>query len=363
MLHRAARDRAVGQLLDLPHENVDRRLGHDDEVADEHTDGNDDPVAGKSRDDAAEVVARGHEADVHAGEENDEPEVCIRKAHADADELLALEMQGDKIEHREECCDGEKRDGDLLEIRREGDEEELPERGAVADLGDDDGGVAAAVRPEDETQNEHREDGTDGAERDEAEAVVRAVLIASDGGNADAHRHDERHGHRAGRHAAGVERYGKEILGHEHGENKNHDVEAHQHRVERDGEQHTQHGEAEKQSHADRHGDDEDHVRHGLHLIGEHLQVRLGNGDEKAQQKAERQHDADPARLGDARAHALAHRRHGQLRAEGEEHHAHHQQHRAEEKRHQHARRERGDGEAQDQHDGEDGQHRGKRFL
>ena len=141
MLHRAARDRAVGQLLDLPHENVDRRLGHDDEVADEHTDGNDDPVAGKSRDDAAEVVARGHEADVHAGEENDEPEVCIRKAHADADELLALEMQGDKIEHREERRDGEKRDGDLLEIRREGDEEELPERGAVADLGDDHGGV------------------------------------------------------------------------------------------------------------------------------------------------------------------------------------------------------------------------------
>ena len=91
MLHRAAGDRAVGQLLDLPHENVDRRLGHDDEVADEHTDGNDDPVAGKSRDDAAEVVARGHEADVHAGEENDEPEVCIRKAHADADELLALD--------------------------------------------------------------------------------------------------------------------------------------------------------------------------------------------------------------------------------------------------------------------------------
>ena len=121
--------------------------------------------------------------------------------------------------------------------------------------------------------------------------------------------------------------------------------------------------EIKKQSHADRHGDDEDHIRHGLYLIGEHLQVRLGNGDEKAQQKAERQHDADPARLGDARAHALAHRRHGQLRAEGEEHHAHHQQHRAEEERHQHARRERGDGEAQDQHDGEDGQHRGKRFL
>ena len=38
------------------------------------------------------------------------------------------------------------------------------------------------------------------------------VFVASDGRNADAERHDERHGHRPGRHAAGVERDGEDAL-------------------------------------------------------------------------------------------------------------------------------------------------------
>ncbi len=43
-------------------------------------------------------------------------------------------------------------------------------------------------------------------DRHEAEAVRLGVFVASDGRHADAERHDERHGHRPRRHAAGVER-------------------------------------------------------------------------------------------------------------------------------------------------------------
>ena len=85
-------------------------------------------------------------------------------------------------------------------------------------------------------------------------------------------------------------------------------------------------------------------------------------GDEKAQQKAERQHDADPARLGDARAHALAHGGHAHLRAQCEEHDAHHDHGGPQQKAQQDAGRHRRNGKAEHQHDGCNGQHCLQRF-
>ena len=68
---------------------------------------------------------------------------------------------------------------------------------------------AVAVK---EPENEHREDRPDGAERHETKAVGLRAAVASDVRYAETEREDERHGHRSGRHAAGVERDGEKVL-------------------------------------------------------------------------------------------------------------------------------------------------------
>ncbi len=75
--------------------------------------------------------------------------------------------------------------------------------------------IYGVVRMIQESKEQHRQDRTDGAERNQAEAVVLGVLVASDCGKAHAHGHDKRNRHRPGGDAAGVKGDGKEVLGHE----------------------------------------------------------------------------------------------------------------------------------------------------
>ena len=57
-----------------------------------------------------------------------------------------------------------------------------------------------------ESQDQHGQYRADGAKPDQTEAILLRAVVAADGGYADAHRHDERYGHRACRHTAGIKR-------------------------------------------------------------------------------------------------------------------------------------------------------------
>ena len=93
--------------------------------------------------------------------------------------------------------------------------EQLPQLHRVAHIGQDGRDVGAVAGPEQDAQQQNGQDGADRTEGHEAEAVVRRVAVASDGGHTDAQRHDEGHRDGAGGHTAGVKGDGQELFGHE----------------------------------------------------------------------------------------------------------------------------------------------------
>ena len=116
------------------------------------------------------------------------------------------------------------------------------------------------------------------------------MAVISHRGDTDAKRHDKRHRHRSGGHAAGVKGYAQEVLRDKKGQHKHKRIKNQQHRRQRNTEQHTQQSHHQKSAHAAGHRQNQGHVGNGRHLIGQHLQIRLGYGDDKAQQKGQRNH-------------------------------------------------------------------------
>lgn len=185
-------------------------------------------------------------------------------------------------------------------------------------------------------------------------AAWRSVRMAA---HADAERHDERNGHRAGGDAARVERDREKIARHEKRQHEHNQIKQDQQIRQRDAEQHAQQRDDQKCAHAARDRQNQDHIRDGRHLFGEHLQVRLRDRDDKAEQEGQEHDHAEPFTLGHAAAHALAHRAHGHFCAPREEHHADDEQHRAHQEAQQDARGDRRDAEAEHQHNADDRQH------
>ena len=91
-------------------------------------------------------------------------------------------------------------------------------------------------------------------------------------------------------------------------------------------------------------------------MVCKHLQVRLRDGDEEAQQEACPDDEEDVLAAGEHGADPFAHRRHAHLRAQCEEHDADDDHGRTQQKAEQDARGNGGDAETEDQHDGRDGQ-------
>ena len=234
--------------------------------------------------------------------------------------------------------------------------EQLPQLHRVTHFGDDGRDVAALAGVEDDAEDEDGEDGADGAEGHKAEAVVRRVAVRTDGRDTDAQSHDEGNGHGTRGDAAGVKGYGKELLRHEGGQKEDGCIEDHQQPGERDAQQHAQEGHDEEEAHAHGHREDEGHVGDGGHLVRKHLQIRLRDGDEEAQQEACPDDEEDVLAAGEHGTDPFAHRRHAHLRAQREEHDADDDHGRTQQKAEQDARGNGGDAETEDQHDGRDGQ-------
>ena len=184
------------------------------------------------------------------------------------------------------------------------------------------------------------------------------MAVGTDGGHADAQRHNEWNGHGAGGHAAGIKSDRQKLFGDERGQNEDDAVEQHKEPRQRDAEEHPQKRHDEEQAHACRYRKDQGHVGDGGHLIGQHLQVRLRDGDEEAQQEADPDDEGQAPGLGEHGAHPLAHGGHAHLRAQRKEHDAHNDHGGAQQKAEQDAGGDGGNGKAEHQHNGHNGQHR-----
>ena len=225
-------------------------------------------------------------------------------------------------------------------------------------LGDGHRGIGRIQFRHHDAQDHHRQNGADGAQGDETEGVVAGVLIASDGRHTDTQRHDKGHRDGAGGNAAGIKGHRHKVVGHKEGQGEHQDVEKEQGVRQGDVEEHTHLGNDQEEAHTQRHRQNEGHVGHGGQLLGQHLQVRLCNGDHHTQHKTYDERAPHSPALTDLNADTVAHGDHGHIHAQGEQAHAEHQQQRAEEEEHQSARGERCDGDADDQNDGGDGKHR-----
>ena len=95
----------------------------------------------------------------------------------------------------------------------------------------------------------------------------------------------ERDSHRAGGDAARVERNREEIAGGKKRQAKHNQVKYCEQVAQRNAEQHTQQRDDQKRTHAACNRKDQRHIGDRGYLFGEHLQIRFGNGDDKAKQE------------------------------------------------------------------------------
>ena len=305
---------------------MDGGLGVDDVPAHEHGHRHQQPHAPAHRQLRAEDIAERREANVHAREKQHQADICIEDAREDPRKRQPPQVQRDDLKHEEEREDRQQRHGDLTHVFRDGVQVLPAHLDGVFQRGDDRLGRGVRLGLIDRAEQQHRRDRPDRAQRHKTEAVGLGVLVASDGRDAYSERHDERNRHRPGRHAAGVERDGEDRPVREKRAEKHERVEHDQQRPQRDAEQNTRHADHEEQTHADGHREHEGGFVDGGDVRREYLQIRFGDGDGRAEDKAQREDEPQAARLRHLRANEVADAAHGHVRPEGEQSHSDDQQ-------------------------------------
>ena len=181
-----------------------------------------------------------------------------------------------------------------------------------------------------DAHNEHSQHGPYAAQSHHAEAVVLGLLRGLVAGrHANAQGHDEGHGDGPGGDAAGVKGHCQKFPGDKHGKQEHPYVKDEQQVVQREPSlQGARYGQHQKHPYPCRHGEDNHHVGHGGHLVGQDLQVRLRHGDEGPDE--EHQRDDGPkgafSQADHFAAYPVSHGHHGHIGAQREKAHAHNQQ-------------------------------------
>ena len=178
------------------------------------------------------------------------------------------------------------------------------------------------MRLVDKVKDQDRENRADGTEADQTEAVRLGVLIASDGGYADAESHDKGNCHRAGGHTAGIKGNGENTLVGEKRSDEYDRIENQQHPAQRDGEENSHHAQQQKETDADGYRKDQNHGIDFRHISGQNLQVWFGDRDGNAESEADGQDQPQLAGFRQLGSHVVADAAHGHLRAERKESHS-----------------------------------------
>ena len=272
-------------------QHIHSRLRLDDEEADNCADGDQGKPEHAAGQDASQIGACRHKAHVCAGEEEHQSDVCIGQADQDFPQRPTGQVQGENLKQSKKCHNGQQRNCNLLQVGRQLHGEHLPKLHGIRNLDALADRGSTLPGGENQPQDQHCQNRANGAQRHQAEAVVRCIAVVTDGGNTHAQCHDKRHRHGAGGHAAGIKGDGTEITGNEECQNEYDQIQRHQQVGQRHAQQHTQNGHRQEQTHTHGHSQNQRAVRNGGHQLSQHLQIRLGNGDDHAQQKAEQHND------------------------------------------------------------------------
>ena len=136
-----------------------------------------------------------------------------------------------------------------------------------------------------EAQQQDRQNRSHRAQRHQTEAVCLGVLVASDGGDTNAHRHDKRCRHRARRHTARIKGDAQIIRIRDKSQSKQDRIGNQQHPFQRNGEENTQHRCNQEKADAHRHCNDQHPGLDVRDILGQNRQVRLRNRDNQSQRK------------------------------------------------------------------------------
>ena len=167
-------------------------------------------------------------------------------------------------------------------------------------------------------QHQHRKNGAHAAQRHQAEGIFLTLFITQDAGNTNAQRHDKGHRNGSGGNTAGVKGHGKQFFiaaDYQHQrQGKQKHIEEHQNTAQSSAEHDTKNRNDQKRTDADTYGIYQNRaVHHGGHLVGKHLQIRLGHGDQHTQDETHSQQQPQFLLTGKAGAYMGAHGGHGQV--------------------------------------------------
>ncbi len=297
--HQLPLNRAAGNRLHLLRQHPYGRLRADDDRAQQQprADQQNRPRAAALRglfaEDCPQLAARGNESAVHAGQKNREADKAPHETRRHSRDLMARHSEQKNLEHDEQKR--ERRDGKrrLLCERRNHREKNA---GRLLCGGRRGGRARSAAGRKQNAVQQHRQHRPHRGDAGKSEIVAPAVLPVAapaarcaDTRHAHAQRQNKRHCHRAGRSAAGIKRDADKFRRREKRQRENYDIAEQQDDFQRP----LQHGahQTEHDENAHARGDhvDEVHFVHGrkdgADLIAENLNVRLRNGDEKADHK------------------------------------------------------------------------------
>ena len=166
--------------------------------------------------------------------------------------------------------------------------------------------------------------GADGTQGNQTERIILAPVIAQNMGNTDTQRHDKRHGNGAGGNAAGIKGHGKQrfiAIDHQkqcHSKQKH--VKQHQNCSQRFAEHDLQNGHHQECANTKAHGIHQQCAIHnGADLTRKDLQIRLRNGDQHTQHKADAQQQSQLFLFGKTGTYVTSHRCHSKVSAQVEQ--------------------------------------------
>ena len=307
---------AAGHFLDLFVQDPHCRLGTDHHGSKHKAHHHEDPLVAEGCQGCAKNAACRHEASLHAHKEEDKAYEGIDKAHAHADELLSWHLDEKELKNNEHGNQGGQGHAHLVQDRWDAAKEHGSQREFFSCLGSCSLGLRLAFGRE-EAKEHHSQNGANGGKANEAEAVLLCVPSPAHRGNTNAQGHDEGHSHGACGCSACVKGYALEFGRSKGSADKEQNVEAREGQLVGKVEEDASYCHEHEKAHTHGYHEDQGLARYGRidaqDLLGEHVHVRLCNGDEKAYDKGGEKQESHVSFRGDGSTCLLPNGHHAKL--------------------------------------------------
>ncbi len=309
-------DRAGCYLFDLFFKDVNGRLRQNDEVAEEHTDGNEEPFICRASERFTDITADREESDGNTCQEENDADVGINDADDELQGLIERESIENGLEYKEENNNGEKSCCNLHELVGDLVEKFNAEFTRIDKFRDGVGGVRTAINAIYKPENENGNDRTCGAQRHQTKAIPRFGGVCGDRRNTDTHRHDKRYGERSCGNAACIKRNGKKVRRDERCEQKGDAIGCEKQISKLDGKNNTKHRKYKEDADTDGNCPNESGRIDRGDRFCENGEVGLGCGYKCADEKTYKDDQPKLFGFGDRCTDVFTHRGHGLINAE-----------------------------------------------